>query len=105
MIAAAGHSEGPRWPAWYPSVLAVGALTQRMETIPQGKYDQQLNKPELFAPGHTAGTDLEGVAIEEGIGSAFAAMHALLAGIVLMAAGASSMDEVRRLLISISKTA
>lgn len=101
VIAAGGNHAGPVWPAWYPSVLAVGSLDPSGEIAPSGKYDPEHDKPDLFAPGYSAGTDLDGVPAWEGHGSSYAASQVLLAAIVVMAAGNNlSPDGVRDLLVS-----
>lgn len=99
MIAAGGNGPEPVWPAWSPTVLAVGALDENGR-LAYDNLDPVQSKPDLFAPGYSTGTDLEGVPAREGSGSSYAAMHALLAAIVVLAAGGQSIDVRETLLAS-----
>jgi len=99
VIAASGNGPEPVWPAWSPTVLAVGGLDENGR-LAYDKFDPAQSKPDLFAPGYSIGTDLEGVPAREGSGSSYAAMHALLAAIVVRAAGGQSIDVRETLLAS-----
>jgi hypothetical protein len=56
VVAAGGISEGPVYPAWFPGILAVGALEADGTPARYSTYDPAAGKPEIFAPKTTDGS-------------------------------------------------
>jgi hypothetical protein len=88
LLIAAGGNEHPKpsYPAWIPSVLAVGAIGSDGNRTDYSTWEPQAGKPDLFAPETTDGTLLAKVPNSEGLkGTSFAALHAVFAAILVWA--------------------
>ena len=102
VVAAGGISEGPVYPAWFPGILAVGALEADGTPAQYSTYDPAAGKPEIFAPKTTDGSPLEGVPVRPGMeGPSFAALHVVMAAILIWASDRSQRaEDVRERLLS-----
>ena len=102
VVAAGGISEGPVYPAWFPGILAVGALEADGTPAQYSTWDAAAGKPEIFAPKTTDGSPLEGVPVRPGMeGPSFAALHVVMAAILVWASDRSQRaEDVRERLLS-----
>jgi hypothetical protein len=100
LIAAGGNSREPVFPAWYPEVLAVGALNKESRIADYSYWDSKDKKPDLFAPGEVKGTSLENLLPGQDLrGTSFAALHAVFAAILIWASRRTlSASQVRAIL-------
>lgn len=102
VVAAGGISEGPVYPAWFPGILAVGALEADGSPAKYSSFDPEKGKPEIYAPKTTDDSALEGVPVRPGMeGPSFAALHVVMAAILVWASDRSQRSEdVRDRLLS-----
>ncbi len=107
LVAAGGNSLEPSWPAWYPDVLAVGALEANahgQQVAPYSYRDPGAGKPEVFAPVSLQGTPFAALLPPElgpdPRGSSMAAMNAVSTALVVWTANRSlSAADVRQVLV------
>jgi hypothetical protein len=105
LVAAGGIAPGPTYPAWLPGVLAVGALEADGTPAPYSHFDPGAGKPEIFAPKTTDASPLAGVPHQEGMeGPSFAALHVVMAAILVWATDRSQVaSDVRAALLSTAR--
>jgi hypothetical protein len=102
VVAAGGVAEGPVYPAWFPGILAVGALEADGSPASYSTFDPSMGKPELYAPKTTDGSPLEAVPVRPGMeGPSFAALHVVMAAILVWASDRGQRaEDVRQRLLS-----
>ena len=85
VIAAGGNSGQPEYPAWWPEVLAVGALDDDLpRPVHYSPFFTDASKPDLYAPKTVAGTTLaEAVSDEAMEGTTFAALYVVAAAVAV----------------------
>jgi hypothetical protein len=104
VVVSSSNGSDPTWPAWLPNVLAVGPLDENGEPFAGAAWDPDKPKPDLFAPGYVVGTALERMlsldSLEHARGSAFAALHTMVAAVVLWASARHlTASQVSKLLV------
>jgi hypothetical protein len=85
VIAAGGNDPGPGpiYPAWYPGVLAVGALTPDEDITAYSSWDPDVDKPELFAPASLDRVGTPRLAPKGQQGTSYSALMVLAASLLV----------------------
>jgi hypothetical protein len=102
VIAAGGNSgdTGPLYPAWYPEVLAVGALDPEGGPTVWSTWDPAERKPELFAPQDLTWTRHADFVPEGRKGTSYSALGAMAAALLVWSVDRSlKAQQVRRVLL------
>jgi len=103
LIAAGGNSNEPTYPAFFPDVLAAGALTTAdiEEPAPYSKYFAEPAKPDLYAPERLRGPGIKVLLADaDAVGTSMAAIYVAAVAIVVWASDRDLYaDDVRRLLL------
>ncbi len=113
IVAASSNSSDVSYPAWTPSVLAVGPLDENGDIFhkigprPDGSFeyaafDPALDKPELFTLASVKGTLLEKVLKDPSMeGSSFASLHVVSAAVLVWCTDPQqTAGDVKRVLLS-----
>lgn len=102
VIAAGGVSGRPCWPAWNPTVLAIGALDESGSVAAYSPYFPDRSKPELYAPAQLVDTSIKDLVADPSMqGTALAALNAAAVAITVWSTDRDlTAAELRQVLVS-----
>lgn len=100
VIAAGGNVAAPSYPAWYGTVLSVGAESHDTP-MPYSPYFEADGKPDVYAPNQLEPNGLGSILADPSIqGTSLSALHAAAAAIVIWASDLTqTATDVRRALV------
>jgi CHAT domain/AAA ATPase domain/Subtilase family len=86
VLAAGGNTGKAAYPAWYPSVVAIGAIGENDEVAPYSPYISKKSKPDLYDLETVFGTKMEAVLVSAGPqtkGTSFAMLNTVGAAVLV----------------------
>jgi hypothetical protein len=106
VVAAGGNSNEPTYPAWYPEILAVGALDDDEVPAAFSRYFTDAKKPDIYAVKSLKGTPLAGWVTEpDAEGTSYSALYVAAAAVLVWATYRTlSADDVRGILLKTAAT-